>query len=124
MTCASCVALIEGRMRKQPGVQSILVALLAGQAEVGYDPAVTTPAKLAQAVRDIGFGASVQEAAASTEGSVQLNIDGMTCASCVHAIESRVQQLPGLYSAKVALATASGEFAFDPAQLSARNIVQ
>lgn len=124
MTCASCVALIEGRMQKQPGVRKILVALLAGQADITYDPRETDPGVLVQAIQDIGFGAEVVHTALTEPGTVQVSIGGMTCASCVAAIETRVLQLRGVQSAKVALSTSTGTFAFDPAQIGARQIIQ
>ena len=51
-------------------------------------------------------------------------IGGMTCASCVHQIESKLKTKPGVLSAAVALATSSGRFTFDPEQTGPRNIIE
>ncbi len=46
-------------------------------------------------------------------GHICLQIDDMTCASCVHNIESTVMELPGIISVTVALATSKGKFVYD-----------
>ena len=51
-------------------------------------------------------------------------VEGMTCASCVHAIESTLLKQPGLIAASVALTTNTGRFEFDPDQLGNRDIIE
>ena len=53
-----------------------------------------------------------------------LQIEGMTCASCVHAIESTLLKKPGVIAATVALTTNTGRFEFDPDQLGTRDIIE
>ena len=67
MTCASCVATIESRVKQLPGVSSVLVALMAGKAEVLYDPGIVQPAKIAAEVAKLGFPSSVLEEGTSGE---------------------------------------------------------
>lgn len=69
MTCASCANRIEKRLSKQPGVTSANVNFATKVATVKYDPAATGPAKLAQAVDDIGYKAIVPPHAAATLGT-------------------------------------------------------
>ena len=59
MTCASCVSLIERRLRKNDGVQDVMVALLAGTAEVYFYPGSLVPEQIAKLVMDVGFTAKV-----------------------------------------------------------------
>ena len=40
---------------------SILVALMAGKADVRYRPSLTKPETIANQITDLGFGATVQE---------------------------------------------------------------
>ncbi|XP_043228491.1 copper-transporting ATPase 1-like isoform X1 [Amphibalanus amphitrite] len=122
MTCASCVSAIEKHMNKIDGIHSILVALLAGKAEVQYDPSVLLPSQVAGHISDIGFPAELLENH-SPEGTVELEIRGMTCASCVHSIESNLLRQPGVLSATVALATERGKITFDPSITGPRDII-
>ena len=53
-----CYPFVLGR---EEGVVAILVGLMAGKAEVKYRPGLTSPEKVADLIRDLGFGADVQE---------------------------------------------------------------
>lgn len=54
---------------------------------------------------------------------VHLKITGMTCASCVHNIESKLIATKGILGASVALATKRAQVQFDPEELGARDII-
>ena len=47
----------------------------------------------------------------------------MTCASCVHHIESSLLKQQGVKSASVALATSKGNFKYDSELTGARDII-
>ncbi|XP_053564356.1 copper-transporting ATPase 2 [Bombina bombina] len=123
MTCASCVSNIERNLQKKDGIISVLVALMSGKAEVKYKPDRIQPAEIAQLVENLGFGASVMEDYTATDGCIELNITGMTCASCVHNIESRLMRTCGIFQASVALATCKAQVKFDPEILGPRDII-
>lgn len=122
MTCGSCVAAIENGLKGQAGIYSIKVALLAERAVVEYDPASWTPEKLAEEIEDMGFEAQpIKPVLADT---ITIQIYGMTCASCVHSIETSLSNTPGILSASVSLATERTNITFDPLVISgARDIV-
>lgn len=48
----------------------------------------------------------------------------MTCASCVHNIESRLTKTPGVLHASVALATSKAHVRFDPEVVGPRDIIK
>ena len=48
----------------------------------------------------------------------------MTCASCVHSIESALMKHPGVLEAAVALATSKGRFVYDTEKTGPRTIMQ
>jgi len=48
----------------------------------------------------------------------------MTCASCVHNIESRLTRTRGVLAASVALATNKAHVRFDPEVIGARDIIR
>jgi len=50
----------------------VLVALMAGKAEVKYKPEFIQPLEIAQLIQNLGFEASIIEDHAETEGNVEL----------------------------------------------------
>ncbi|MEE9230826.1 MAG: heavy metal-associated domain-containing protein [Acidobacteriota bacterium] len=61
MTCGGCVAAVKHRLSKVEGVTDYAVSLEKGEAEVSYEPDLTTPVKIAAAVSKTGFKASVKD---------------------------------------------------------------
>ncbi|NXB36929.1 ATP7A ATPase, partial [Eulacestoma nigropectus] len=124
MTCASCVTNIERNLRGEDGIHSILVALMAGKAEVRYNPAVIHPAAIAELIRELGFGATVMENCGEGDGILELVVRGMTCASCVHKIESTLMKTNGVLYCSVALATNKAHIKYDPEAIGPRDVIQ
>ncbi|KAL2088165.1 hypothetical protein ACEWY4_016993 [Coilia grayii] len=124
MTCSSCVANIERSLLKHTGVASVLVSLMAGKAEVRYDPEVLDAAEVAKLISSLGFGATFMETGAVTEGKLDLTVTGMTCASCVHNIETKLLRTSGVSEVSVSLATKRAHVKFDPEVLGARDIIR
>ncbi|XP_063189725.1 copper-transporting ATPase 2 [Chroicocephalus ridibundus] len=124
MTCASCVSTIERNLQKEDGIVSVLVALMAGKAEIKYKPELVQPLEIAQLIQNLGFEATILEDHTETEGNVELLITGMTCASCVHSIESKLMRANGVFYASVALATCKAHIQFDPEITGPRDIIK
>ncbi|MBN3303402.1 ATP7A ATPase, partial [Amia calva] len=124
MTCASCVANIERNLKNEDGICSVLVALMAGKAEVRYDPAVTDPSSIAELIKELGFKASVIENYDGSDGSLELIVRGMTCASCVHKIESTLMKTKGIDYASVSLATNKAHIKYDPEVTGPRDVIK
>ncbi len=95
MTCASCAGRVERALLKVPGVASASVNLANEQVRVESSEADL--AALIEAVQKAGYGVPVQ--------SLELAIDGMTCASCVGRVERALLKVPGVRSAAVNLAS-------------------
>lgn len=57
MSCGHCVASVKGALGRLEGVQVQEVKM--GSATVEYDPRAVTPERIAQAVEDEGYPASV-----------------------------------------------------------------
>uniref|UniRef100_A0A8C3HUX4 Copper-transporting ATPase 1 n=1 Tax=Chrysemys picta bellii TaxID=8478 RepID=A0A8C3HUX4_CHRPI len=105
------------------GICSVLVALMAGKAEVRYDPAIIQPSVIADLIRELGFGATVMENY-DGDGILELVVRGMTCASCVHKIESTLMKTKGVLYSSVALATNKAHIKYDPEIVGPRGIIQ
>ncbi|NIE62043.1 heavy metal translocating P-type ATPase, partial [Burkholderia sp. Ap-955] len=110
MTCASCVSRVEKALAKVPGVTRASVNLATERATVDAAPDVTA-ARLAEAVKQAGYGATpvagaaIPPAASTAPADLELDIDGMTCASCVSRVEKALAAVPGVARASVNLAT-------------------
>jgi Cu+-exporting ATPase len=100
MTCASCVARVERSLAAVQGVAEATVNLATEGATVRADRSVPLEA-LRAAVEKAGYSVGEQ--------TVQLQIEGMTCASCVARVEKALKQVPGVASADVNLATEAAE---------------
>jgi copper ion binding protein len=96
MTCASCVARVERALAAVPGVNSAQVNLATESAQVRLSGPVSG-ADLVTAVEDAGYEVA--------EETVELSVEGMTCASCVGRVERALGGVPGVASASVNLAT-------------------
>jgi Cu+-exporting ATPase len=59
MTCAACQASVQKALQRQPGVVDASVNLMMKNAAVTYDPAVTRPEALVEAIRDTGYEAEL-----------------------------------------------------------------
>ncbi|MGU9854383.1 heavy metal translocating P-type ATPase [Pseudomonas koreensis] len=94
MTCASCAGRVERALRKVSGARAVSVNLATEQARV-QAPGDSLPA-LMEAVERAGYSVPQQ--------TVELSIDGMTCASCVGRIERALNKVPGVKSVSVNLA--------------------
>ena len=97
MTCASCVRYVEEALSEVPGVESASVNLASEVATIDLDPVSVPASLLADALDDAGYGAVVD--------TVTLNVGGMTCASCVNYVEEALNEIPGVVSSAVNLAT-------------------
>ncbi|MDR0202608.1 MAG: heavy metal translocating P-type ATPase [Delftia acidovorans] len=96
MTCASCVGRVERALRKLPGVQEAVVNLATEKASIRFEGAADLPAAIA-AIEKAGYEVP--------QSSVELEVEGMTCASCVGRVERALKKVEGVQSASVNLAT-------------------
>lgn len=96
MTCASCVSRVEKAIRAVPGVASANVNLATEKATVAFS-GQPDPQAVTAAIEKAGY--------ATPEETLELQIEGMTCASCVARIEKALAAVPGVTSAAVNLAT-------------------
>ena len=95
-TCASCVGRVEAALAKVPGVDSVSVNLATERADIRLASPVDRIA-LIQAVEKVGYDVPA--------GTVELAVEGMTCASCVGRVEKALKAVPGVTEATVNLAT-------------------
>lgn len=96
MTCASCVGRVESALTKVEGVDGVSVNLATERADIRLVAPVSRMA-LVQAIEDVGYSVP--------PSTVELAIEGMTCASCVGRVEKALRAVTGVSEATVNLAT-------------------
>ncbi len=95
MTCASCAGRIEKIVSEVPGVAEATVNFATENLQLRFDPNIVNLRKVADAVRDAGF--------ATPSVDFELNIEGLTCASCVARLEGVLGDVDGVQKATVNL---------------------
>jgi len=97
MSCASCAISVESWLRETPGVIRAAVNFAAENVSVEYDPKQTNLKKLARAITESGYGVATRKST--------FPVTGMSCASCVAHVEEALNEVPGVVSASVNLAS-------------------
>ena len=100
MTCASCANRVQRALNKVEGVADATVNLASEQATVRYAPDQAGRDDLIAAVAAAGY--QVRPAA-----PLELDITGMTCASCARRVERAIGKVAGVQAVAVNLATES-----------------
>ena len=129
MTCQSCVKTIEINISKVPGVEHIKVSLEKKQALIVYHTDVTNPQSLCDNIEDMGFDVSLTPCYSSDndfdsianrnsyqpiEKQCIIDIEGMTCGSCVKIIENHISEKNGIIKIIVSLENKNGIVKYDP----------
>ncbi len=100
MTCASCVGRVERVLNAQPGVEQATVNLATETAQFHYDDNAQLP-ELVRALADAGYPPVVED--------ITLEVEGMTCASCVGRVERALKAGEGVLEATVNLASETAQ---------------
>ncbi|WP_386684680.1 heavy metal translocating P-type ATPase [Loktanella sp. R86503] len=95
MSCAACAGRAERALSELPGMRDARVNFATGQARLSLDGASLTD--VTQALTRAGYPAATAQ--------IQIEVDGMTCASCAGTVERTLAKAPGVLDAQVNLAT-------------------
>ena len=117
MTCASCSAAVQRAVSKLDGVESADVNLTTEKLTVKLNRDLDFKT-IQEAVEKAGYG--LIEPKLTRE--LQLDIEGMTCASCSAAIERTVRKQNGVESISVNLATNKASLVYDPSLIKLSQI--
>ncbi len=104
MTCAACAARIEKVLNRLPGVEAS-VNFASEHARIALSGGRTSPQELVASIAKAGFAVPQQ--------TVELSLEGMTCASCSARIEKVLNRLPGVEAA-VNLAAERARIRYQP----------
>ncbi|KAJ3101900.1 ATPase Cu transporting protein 7B [Phlyctochytrium bullatum] len=147
MTCAACVGTLEIILKSINGIEteSVKVTLLPQKALLIYDPAIVSLEEIAQKIDDVyevlssfsetvtplnhlSRDANLEEVIVrpSVEpiiAATHLAVTGITCASCVNAIESSLKTKQGIRDVSVSLLTHKAVVKHDPAAIGPRDLI-
>ncbi len=113
MSCASCAAHIQEGLSALDGVESASVNFAAEKATVIYEKSKVTVDNFVNAVKDLGYGVPVSK--------IILPVKGMSCASCVGAVQRTLSSLDGVISASINFATEQATIEYFPSQVGVRD---
>lgn len=116
MTCASCAKAVERATRKLEGVSESNVNFATEKLNISFDEEKVSVGDIQAAVEKAGYKAL------SDTVTKTLKIEGMTCASCVKAVERAVTKLNGVSEASVNLATEKLSISFEPSAVRISDI--
>ena len=117
MHCASCAVAIEDSLNKVEGVSKAAVNFATEKAYVEYNPAVATPQKLEEAIKEAGYGVLKEEAQ-----YLNLKVIGMDNAHCLGTVEAALKGVKGIISSQLFL-NERAKIVFDPA-LTTKEIIK
>ncbi|MCJ7582888.1 MAG: copper ion binding protein, partial [Candidatus Aminicenantes bacterium] len=116
MTCASCATTVQSGLSTLPGVDKANVNFATSKATVHFNPQNISVNDLVKTVKKTGYDVGT--------ASVELPIQGMTCASCVTSIEKALLQKNGVIKASVNLATEKARVEYFPSETNLGEIVR
>jgi copper ion binding protein len=106
MTCTSCIGRVERALSQIEGVARANVDLAKGQANITFVDGEVEISDLVRAVQDCGYQIPVE--------NIILQIEGMTCFSCVARVDGALRDVPGVIDSRVNLATEKTSLSFVP----------
>ncbi|WP_246167745.1 heavy metal translocating P-type ATPase [Propionivibrio limicola] len=113
MTCAACAARIEKVLNRLPGVTAS-VNLATEHARVEIASAATSPQQVVASIEKAGYGVPLQ--------TMEVTIEGMTCAACSTRLEKVLNRLPGAEAA-VNLASERARVRYQPGVVAADDVL-
>jgi Cu+-exporting ATPase len=122
MSCASCALRIEKGLKANAGIHDASVNLAMEKAVVEYDEAQIPRQDIIAAIEDTGYG--VIDEAPPQKSTAELNLIGMTCASCANRIEKTLQNLTGVRNASVNFAAEKAYVDFDPGKTDILDMIK
>ena len=115
MNCASCASNVEKALLGVPGVVSASVNLASEKATVEYLRSEADIRDFKKAAEEAGY--QILESEGAGKKKISFAVSGMTCASCVSHVEKALNELNGVSSVNVNLATEKATVEYDPASV-------
>mgnify|MGYP001285156005 FL=1 len=115
MSCAACAQRVEKVLKNTEGVESVVVNLVADKATIKYDIDKINLETIIGLIEKTGYKVELY--------SVNLNIEGMSCAACSARVEKVLNNINGVVNANVNLAMNKATVNYTGDELSSRDFV-
>jgi P-type Cu+ transporter len=115
MTCAGCAGSVERALKELPGVENVAVNLAGERADLDYEIGFMAPRDVVARVESAGYSVPTE--------AIELDVVGMTCASCAGRVETALNDVSGVLSAHVNLASDQAEVIAPVGMLTAAELV-
>ena len=120
MTCSACSRAVERAVGKLEGVNEVHVNLITNQMETVFDENILNKETIIEVIHKAGYEASEK----TDIKEVSIPIEGMTCASCVRAVEKSINKLDGIEEVSINITTNKAYIKYDSAKARVSNIKQ
>lgn len=113
MHCASCVAKIEGKLKKISGVDSASVNFATETAQIQFDPKQASEKDFEKTISKLGYTPTKP-----SQGKVLLDVEGMGSQHCAMIVERALRKQEGVSAVTINLTTSKAEVEYDTSQTS------
>lgn len=120
MTCGACVSAVESALMQNEHIEDASVSLLASKAQINFNSTHLKPENIVEIVEDLGFECKLLDLKKRNNNGVNDSIEtvefiihGMTCSSCVQAINHSLSKIIGVESVAISLSTERAVIKFD-----------
>ncbi len=117
MSCASCVAKIEGALKKSKGIVEATVNFATNKATVRYNQDKTNEEEIRKTISKVGYETDNQ----SIKGLLELKVIGMDNPHCIQIVDSALSKLKGIKEKKLST-NEKARIIFDPIVLTMEGI--
>ncbi|SHE69760.1 heavy metal translocating P-type ATPase [Alkalibacter saccharofermentans] len=122
MSCSSCAANVEKKLRGLKGIQQANVSIATEKAQVEFDESTINIEAIHKAVDELGFQAIPEATDEKRLEKVLLKIEGMSCTTCAGNIEKTLADLVGAQNVSVNFASEKATVSYDPSKLRLMDI--
>lgn len=118
MTCSACSRAVERAVKKLNGATNIEVNLITNKLALDIDESILKSEEIIRTIIKAGYGVKEEK----NINEIVIPVDGMTCASCIRAVEKGVSKLEGIEEISVNIATNRAYIKYDTDMVRISNI--
>lgn len=115
VVCASCETKLTKVLTSLDGVKAPEVCHVSKTAKLAYDPKKVKEARLVAAIEKAGYTVKSE--------TIQVSVEGMSCAGCSSKVSSAVAKLKGVKEQQVCHESKTAVVTFDPKTVSRDKVV-